>query len=79
MLTKLSASSSKIPIRDLTPMFSTMDQSVAARRQTFSASFNPPSATPATATAPEVIKSKSHEKIQKLNEKNKELKQLVSL
>lgn len=62
--------SSKIPIRDLKPMFNTMERN--QRKETFSASFNPP---PATASSE--VRSKSVEKTHKICEKNKELKHLV--
>lgn len=73
MLTKLSASTSKIPVRDLTPMFNTMEESNRSRRQTFSASFNPPRSAIVNAE----IKKEKYEKIHKLNAKNKELKNMV--
>lgn len=74
MLTKLSASTSKIPVRDLTPMFNTMEQGHRSRRETFSASFNPP----ASALVKADVKNKNSEKFQRLTDKNRELKHLVS-
>lgn len=70
-MTKLNSSSSKIPVRDLKSMFDTMEQ--RSCKETFAASFNPPS----SAVAAEK-RSKSVDKTLKLNEKNKELKHLVS-
>lgn len=51
-------------------MFNTMERN--QRKETFSASFNPP---PATASSE--VRSKSVEKTHKICEKNKELKHLV--
>ena len=65
--------SSKIPIRDLKPMFNTMEHK--QRKETFSASFNPPQPAPASSE----VKSQNVEKVNKICEKNKQLKYLVGL
>lgn len=72
MMTKLS--SSKIPIRDLKPMFNTMEHNQRSRKESFSAGFNPPAS-----SAKADVRSKSAEKMQKISEKNKDLKHLVGL
>lgn len=53
-------------------MFNSMEHNQRSRKETFSASFNPP-------VASSEARSKSVNKIQKINEKNKELKHLVGL
>jgi hypothetical protein len=68
--------SSKIPVRDLKPIFDAMErQNNRSRKETFSASFNAPDQQQSAAA---VQRLKSVEKGQKSSEKNKELKQLVS-
>lgn len=73
MLAKNLTSTSKIPVRDLTPMFNTMENANRSRRETFSASFNPPQSVVASTET----KNKNQEKIHKFNDKIKDLKHLV--